>query len=188
MLGNRIVRIIGWYFILYTMTVVPYNLYCLCKCYYYDILLYVLVWTQYMVIIKSRWVVVHEWKVLLCELKDHGFWCLPWGTLEWWESIEQCCVREFEEELGVTPQLWPLMYINQFGWSGWTATCVDFWFMIQNSKDFVNLDWWSTTHAHELNDVQFIDLHTTSNIIMPESIGSVLHHRSAHWRLVVSDF
>jgi ADP-ribose pyrophosphatase YjhB (NUDIX family) len=36
---------------------------------------------------------------------DHGKFDIPGGGLEWGESFESCAVREFEEEIGLTPQL-----------------------------------------------------------------------------------
>ncbi len=44
--------------------------------------------------------VIQDKKVLLVEMDDSGFLCLPGGYVELGETTEKACLREFEEEVG----------------------------------------------------------------------------------------
>jgi ADP-ribose pyrophosphatase YjhB (NUDIX family) len=44
-------------------------------------------------------------KVLLTRRADNGLWCVPGGTLETGESVEECCRREVLEETGLEVRL-----------------------------------------------------------------------------------
>src|SRR5512146_617709 len=44
-------------------------------------------------------------KVLLTKRSDNGLWCLPGGSMEPGESIEECCRREVMEETGLDVEL-----------------------------------------------------------------------------------
>ena len=40
-------------------------------------------------------------KILLIQRTDNGRWCLPGGSLDPGESVEECCIREVFEETGL---------------------------------------------------------------------------------------
>lgn len=40
-------------------------------------------------------------KILLTQRTDNGRWCLPGGSLDPGESVEECCIREVFEETGL---------------------------------------------------------------------------------------
>jgi 8-oxo-dGTP diphosphatase len=46
--------------------------------------------------------------------KDLSFIKFPGGGLEWGEGTEYCLKREWQEELGVTPEIEGIFYINGF--------------------------------------------------------------------------
>jgi len=106
--------------------------------------------------VKIRWVILNEGKIFLAKLKDL-FACLPWWTLELWESFEQCLERELIEELWVKPVIWKQIYNQHFlGKNG--IHIIDFWYEVLNPKDYVNVDITKTSHGHELEKVWFFDI------------------------------
>lgn len=45
--------------------------------------------------------IIKDWKFLIWKRKSNhweGTWCIPWGHLEFWETIEECVKREALEE------------------------------------------------------------------------------------------
>ena len=44
-------------------------------------------------------------EVLLTRRADNGLWCVPGGTMEAGESVEECCRREVLEETGLEVRL-----------------------------------------------------------------------------------
>lgn len=50
--------------------------------------------------ITCRGLIIHEGKLLVVKLRPaDNFYCLPGGKIERFEKIEECMVREIEEEL-----------------------------------------------------------------------------------------
>jgi 8-oxo-dGTP pyrophosphatase MutT (NUDIX family) len=50
-------------------------------------------------------VLIKDTKVLICHRKNENLFCLPKGTPEKNESIEQTAIREVSEETGIIPKL-----------------------------------------------------------------------------------
>ena len=44
-------------------------------------------------------------KILLTRRTDNGRWCLPGGAMDPGESLEECCVREVQEETGLVVRI-----------------------------------------------------------------------------------
>lgn len=113
--------------------------------------------------VKVRWVVINEWKVFLCKLAKWDFYCLPWWTLEQWETLKECLKREFIEELWVKPKIWERLYFQEFFSNEKANTTIDFWFKVNNYKDFLNIDLSKTSHWFELSEAWFYDLEEIEN-------------------------
>lgn len=107
--------------------------------------------------IKVRWVIKKDNKIFLCKIANAWFYCLPWWTLEKWETIKQCLEREIIEELWIKPIIWELIKVYEFFTNEWN-TWIDFWFEILNFQDFKKIDLKSSTHWFELSEVWFYDL------------------------------
>lgn len=124
--------------------------------------------------IKIRWVIRdHFWNIFLCQLRDLGFYCLPWGTLEPWETRVECLWREIYEELWIQPDIGELMYVQEFVRDG--STTIDFWYEIRNFEDFKNIDIASTTHGFELSQAKFISINSLETIeVKPHNLGEII--------------
>lgn len=102
------------------------------------------------IVVRTRGIIVHEGKLLgVKHPHDTSFCALPGGHLEWGEDIKECLVREMVEELGVTPQIGRLLYVNNF-MDGDTRQSIEFFFEITNSQDYLNIEHLEKTHAHEI--------------------------------------
>ena len=124
---------------------------------------------------KVRGVVLDGGKVLMCELAraDAKFWCLPGGTLEEGESLREGLVREMVEELGVKPDVGPLLSAQEF-FSSDGRHVLDFWFLVRNAADYRDLDLSKATHGFEHSAVEFLDLTDFSGDFRPRQLAEWL--------------
>jgi len=107
-------------------------------------------------VVRVRGIIIHEGKLLGVKLShDTSFCALPGGHLEWKEDIKECLSREMVEELGVTPDIGRLLYINNF-MDGDIRQSVEFFFEITNSQDYLNIEHLEKTHAHEIAEVCWV--------------------------------
>lgn len=122
---------------------------------------------------KVRGVVLDGSRVLMCELArpDAKFWCLPGGTLEEGETLRDGLAREMVEELGVVPDIGPLLSAQEF-FSSDGRHVLDFWFLIRNAADYRNLDLSKATHGFEHTAVEFLDLETFAGDFRPKQLAA----------------
>ena len=61
---------------------------------------------------------IHNDKLLLVRhqstIANKAFWAPPGGGLSYAETVEQCLVREFEEETGLQVQVKRFLFVNEF--------------------------------------------------------------------------
>ena len=85
------------------------------------------------------------------------FWCTVGGGVDMQETLQDAIVRECIEETGVTPVVSALLYVQQF--SDATYDHLEFFFRVENWKDFVDVDLTKTTHGMtEIVECRFIDV------------------------------
>lgn len=117
--------------------------------------------------------------VALASDHGNGWWCLPGGKLELGESLEAGVAREIVEELGVQPQIGPLLYIQQFIYNDQES--LEFFFAVTNPEDFVQINLAETSHGTaEIAEVAFIDPRTVT--VLPKFLGTedIFAQRAAH--------
>ena len=65
--------------------------------------------------IGCRGIVLREGKILLSRETKSGWWLIPGGGLEGNESLEDCCIREVEEETGyIVHPIREFLTLNEF--------------------------------------------------------------------------
>jgi len=108
-------------------------------------------------VIRCRAIIFYEGKLLVVKHPhDTSFAVLPGGKLEWQEGIKEALSREITEELGITPEVGRLMYINNFIDRN-KEQSVEFFFEVLNSgeyKDMKNIS--KGTHAYEIAEILWI--------------------------------
>jgi ADP-ribose pyrophosphatase YjhB (NUDIX family) len=109
--------------------------------------------TQKNIVIRTRAIIIDEGKLLVVRhSKEAKYTALPGGHLEWGEDIKGCLIREIIEELGITPEIGRLLYINNFIEKE-TRQSIEFFFEVTNSHEFKNLENLERTHAFELAEI-----------------------------------
>ncbi|HUC89083.1 MAG TPA: NUDIX domain-containing protein [Candidatus Paceibacterota bacterium] len=119
--------------------------------------------------IRARAIIIHDGKLLIVKLrKNDDFYCLPGGHLEYGESIKECMNREIIEELGISPQIGRLLYINNFIEE--TEQSMEFFFEATNAPDFLDTQKLEKSHAFEIFEIRWITKDENVNIL-PEKIA-----------------
>ncbi len=93
---------------------------------------------------------------------------LPGGHLDLGENIEAALTREMIEELGVAPLLGKLRYVNTFVQQNGTQS-VEFFFLVNNAKDYRDLSSQQPSHAFELSSVSWVTK-SDQRKFMPERV------------------
>lgn len=120
-------------------------------------------------IIRCRAVIVDEGKLLVVKhAKDAAFVALPGGHLEWGEDIKEGLCREIVEELGITPKIGRLLYVNNFI-QGKRKQSVEFFFEVLNSDEYKDIKYARGTHANEISEIYWAKP-TDKIYIMPQSL------------------
>ena len=119
--------------------------------------------------IRCRAIIIDEGKLLVVKhTKNATFAVLPGGHLEWKEDIKECFRREIIEELGISPQIGKLLYINNF--IDGRKQSIEFFFEVLNAHDYRNLKDVSRTHAYEIVEMCWVAPEDEINIL-PRSMG-----------------
>lgn len=134
--------------------------------------------------VAVRGLVIHEGKLLCARLKpyngvDHDYWCVPGGGLDVGESLTDGVTREIREETGITPVVGRLRYIQQYQPKQKSQReQMEFFFILENSSDYVNIDLSKTTHGEdEIEVIDFVDPGVENilpKFLQGESIDSML--------------
>lgn len=100
---------------------------------------------------------------------ESTYWATPGGGLDSGESLHDGLTREFVEEIGVTPKIGRVLFIQQFvayHRDGRTTEKIELFFHVTNTEDFrKDIDLSKTTHGHELARAAFVP--TIGNFILP---------------------
>lgn len=108
-------------------------------------------------IFKVRGIIFKDWKVLLWKDSLHGL-AVPWGTMDIWESIQECFKREIFEEIWIQAEQWTLYWVYDHFSKTWAATLISVVYHIVNWEDFLNIDVSKASHGYENEYMKFMDL------------------------------
>ncbi|MFZ2545115.1 MAG: NUDIX domain-containing protein [Candidatus Saccharimonadales bacterium] len=103
------------------------------------------------------------------------YWATTGGGLDPGESLHDGLTREFIEELGVTPHIGKLLFIQQFivqNNNGEKTEKLEFFFHIENKADFTDtIDLSTPSHGFELTRVAYIN--PTENALLPTFLQTI---------------
>lgn len=115
--------------------------------------------------ICSRALILNEGGLLVVKHKAaDNYYALPGGRLEKGESLKECIIREIQEELGVTIQNPKLAYIYKWEDSK-NRDNIEFLFLIENGKDFVDLTNNNRSHAFEITELLWMEKGDDINLL-----------------------
>lgn len=120
------------------------------------------------IIIRVRGIIINKGKLLLVGIISNNYFCLPGGKLEHGEDVKECLKRELIEELGVSPVIGNLLYVNTFIDKDDNHN-LDFIFEILNGEDYVDLSVLERTHAFELDNIYWASKDEEINFL-PQTI------------------
>ncbi len=115
--------------------------------------------------VRCRGIILHGEKLLVVK-GSHGrpYYALPGGHLDPGESPVECIKRELLEELGITPEIGRLLYVNSFT-NHEGEQSVEFFFEVTNGEMYQNHEDKIKTHAHELSEVVWISREHTETLL-----------------------
>ncbi len=88
---------------------------------------------------------------------EKNWWCTIGGGVDLLESLQDAIAREIIEESGITPDVGPLLYVQQY--SDDSTDHAEFFFRVNNWQDFNSVDLSKTTHGMaEIVECGFIDV------------------------------
>lgn len=128
--------------------------------------------------IAVRGIACNESKLLCVKLKPYNdlvaagsdWWCLPGGTVDEGEQIQDALVREMHEETGVHPTVGKLMYVHQF--KSKNADHLEFFFHITNGTDYLSVRLENTSHGgKEIEKIDFVI--PSKTVILPKFLTEV---------------
>lgn len=115
--------------------------------------------------IRCRALILKEGKLLVVKhTVDDNYYALPGGKLEKGENIQECIIREIQEELGVTIQNPKLAYI--YKWEDYkNRDNIEFFFLVENGKDFVDLTNNNQSHDFEIFEILWMNKGDDINLL-----------------------
>ena len=119
----------------------------------------------------SRLVILKENKILLCRMWN--VWWLPWGWIDIWESIPDALNRESIEELWIKAQFEKIIFIQDFLVQ---FHALEYFCTVKNNSDYFDVvnTYHTSSHAHELKDLNWFDLDNIPEDMMPLTFLPVL--------------
>ena len=121
--------------------------------------------------VSCRGLIIDQGQLLVVKLKStDDFYCLPWGKLEYMETIENCIVREINEELNIMPEVGPMLFINQWLLAQYQVHLIEFFYLIMNWSDFRHIDLTSSSHGFEIAELKWIDLDDKDTNVLPSFV------------------
>lgn len=122
-----------------------------------------------------------ESNVFAVKHRDHHdgseseYWAIPGGGLDPREALDDGLIREFEEEIGITPVIGRLLFIQQFiayHRDGRQTEKMELFYHVENTEDFKQpIDLSATSHGFELARVDFVA--TIGNFILPRFLQQI---------------
>jgi 8-oxo-dGTP diphosphatase len=128
---------------------------------------------------SCRGIIIDQGQLLVVKLKPtDDFYCLPWGKLEYMETIENCMIREINEELNIVPEVGPMLFINQWLLEKYQVHLIEFFYLITNGADFRHIDLAHSSHGFEIAELKWIDLDDVQTNLLPNFVLDYLRGKT----------
>lgn len=114
-----------------------------------------------MIFVKTRWIAKIWNKFLIWkEINKNGNeqFTIPWWTLEWGETLEECFKREMFEETWIKVKKWELLWIYEWIYKDRNTTWINFFYKIENPEDYTKIDLSKATHGYESTWIWYLTL------------------------------
>lgn len=126
-------------------------------------------------LIRSRAIILLDNKLLVFYHSSEATWAgLPGGKHELGETIQECMEREMLEETGIPAQVGKLLFIHELFESKKERYSLEFFFYIENSQDYKNIDFSKATHGSEVDRSMWLELSDVSVTVLPQFLQSEL--------------
>jgi len=117
---------------------------------------------------KNELLIVHMWKV----------WGIPWGGIDFWESIIEALERESVEELWIKADADKLIFIQDYTDTrkGKYTHFFEYFWTVKNNDDFKNVlnTYKDSSHAFELLDIKWSKIEDLPEKFMPKAFPKIL--------------
>jgi ADP-ribose pyrophosphatase YjhB (NUDIX family) len=122
-------------------------------------------------ILRSRVIIINDGKIFCVKhSKDSPYWALPGGKMEGSESPLECIKREIKEELDVMIEKEPeLVYVCRWFNEKKNEDNLEFIFLIEDDKNFLELKNENGTHAFEIVEMKYFS-RDEDFVLLPEII------------------
>ena len=125
----------------------------------------------------TRFVVINEKdEILIVNLWK--CWAIPWGWIDFWETIVKALERESIEELWIKADADKLIFIQDYtDTRKWNFThFFEYFWTIKNNDDFKNVleTYKSSSHAFELLDIKWSKIEDFPEGFMPKAFPEVI--------------
>ena len=122
---------------------------------------------------KARAIILKDNKVFLSKWVKSQTYYLPGWTHEIGESLTDSLYREIYEEFGVKAEIDKLIAVREL--FIWERNILDFWFLVKNIDDFLNIDKSKCSHWFEWDDARFFSEEELENIsVLPKDIFEII--------------
>lgn len=114
-------------------------------------------------------VLIHDQKILLVRQNNRPFWVFPGGTLEVEEGLEECAIRELQEEVNLVVSIEKVLYLADFmhAVQGETKHTIDV-FMLARYESGTPM----MTVDENLNDMGFFTLEEFSGMAVEPRVAA----------------
>ncbi len=125
-----------------------------------------------------RFVIINDKNQILL-VRHKTYWAIPWGGVDFWESLADALCRESLEEMNVRAELDEIIFIQDFLWDtpDMKSHALEYFCSIKNNGDFKNVleDCKQASHFFEYEEISWFDINNFPEEFMPLAFPKIVH-------------